>query len=206
MGERVFEMMRGYFAVHGYWTVALALLLENSGLPVPGETALLFASFLAYSEHNLRMPYIVVTGIVAATLGDNLGYVVGHKGGRPLLERYSHLFRIPQRHIRRGERLFARYGSVTVFFARFVFGMRVLAGPMAGVLRMPWRQFAVFNLLGATLWVTVISTIGFLFGRHWGTLVKLLKEFDIVVVLLGAALMAVWWWRRTQAAREDGPR
>ncbi len=205
MGERLFEMMRGYFAVHGYWTVALALLLENSGLPVPGETALLFASFLAYSEHDLRMPYIVLTGIAAATLGDNLGYVIGHKGGRPLLDRYRHLFRIPQRHIRRGERLFARYGSVAVFFARFVFGMRVLAGPMAGVLRMPWRKFAVFNLLGATVWVTVISTIGFLFGRHWGTLVKVVKEFDIVVALLGAALIAVWLWRRTQAAKEDAP-
>jgi membrane protein DedA with SNARE-associated domain len=196
MGERVFEILRGYFAVHGYWTVAVALLLENSGLPVPGETALLFASFLAYSEHRLHLPYIIATGIVAATLGDNLGYAVGHKGGRPLLERYQHVFRIPQRQIRKGERLFARYGSVTVFFARFVFGMRMLAGPMAGVLRMPWRQFATFNFLGAALWVTVISLVGFIFGRHWGTLVRTIREFNIVVAIIAVVLIAFWLWRR----------
>lgn len=200
MGEHVFEMLRGYFSVHGYWTVALALLLENSGVPVPGETVLLFASFLAFSEHKLHLPYIILTGIIAATAGDNLGYAVGHKGGRPLLERYRHLFRIPQRHIRKGERLFARYGSVTVFFARFVFGMRVLAGPLAGVLRMPWRQFALFNLLGAVLWVTVISTVGFLFGRHWDTLIKAVKEFNIIIAVMVLAFVAFWWWLRRRRA------
>ncbi len=203
MGERVFEVLRGYFSVHGYWTVALALLLENSGIPVPGETVLLFASFLAFSEHKLHLPYVILTGIVAATTGDNLGYAVGHKGGRPLLERYRHLFHIPQRHIRKGERLFARYGSVTVFFARFVFGMRVLAGPLAGVLRMPWRQFALFNFLGATLWVTVISMVGFLFGRHWDALIRTVKEFNVLVAVLAVAFVVIWWWRRSRRQAEE---
>jgi membrane-associated protein len=73
MGERLFELLRGYFAVHGYWTLALALLLENTGIPVPGETILLFASFLAFSEHRLHLPFIIVTGTLAATIGDNVG-------------------------------------------------------------------------------------------------------------------------------------
>lgn len=198
MGEHIFDLIRGYFGAHGYWTVAIALLLENSGIPVPGETALLFASFLAYSEHRLHLPFVIVTGIAAAACGDNLGYLVGHMGGRPLLKRYRRLFRIPEEHIQKGERLFARHGSVTVFFARFVFGMRVLAGPLAGVLKMPWRKFAVFNLLGAALWVTVISCAGYLFGRHWNELVHAIRDFNfIVIALVGLALLL--WWRTARS-------
>jgi membrane protein DedA with SNARE-associated domain len=87
---------------------------------------------------------------------------------------------------------------VTVFFARFVFGMRILAGPLAGVLRMKWRDFAVYNFLGAALWVTVISSIGYLFGRHWGTLVRIIKEFDFAIGVLVILLVAGWWWRKRQ--------
>lgn len=204
MGERLFELLRGYFSVHGYWTVALALLLENSGVPVPGETILLFASFLAFSEHRLHLPFIILTGTLAATLGDNLGYAIGHKGGRPLLDRYKHFFRIPDKHIRKGEHLFAKYGCVTVFFARFIFGMRVLAGPLAGVLRMKWREFALYNFFGATLWVTVISSIGYLFGRHWTALIRVIREFNIAIGVLVVLLVAGWWWRkRTTRLRES---
>jgi membrane protein DedA with SNARE-associated domain len=204
MGERIFELLRGYFAVHGYWTVAAALLLENSGVPLPGETILLFASFLAYSEHHLHLPWIIVVGTAAAAFGDNLGYLIGKRGGRPLLDRYRHIFHIPDRHVRRGERLFARYGCVTIFFARFIFGLRVLAGPLAGVLKMPWREFALFNVLGAALWVTVISTLGYLFGRHWGALLRFMSRFNVAVFILAVVLVAAWyWWRRWRADAEN---
>ena len=81
------DLLRGYLVHYGYWAVAGALFLENAGLPVPGETVLLLASFLAYSEHELQLPYVMVVGICAATIGDNLGFAIGHYGGRPLLER-----------------------------------------------------------------------------------------------------------------------
>lgn len=203
MGERIFELLRGYFAVHGYWTLALALLLENAGVPVPGETVLLFASFLAYSEHHLHLPWIIVTATIAATLGDNIGYYIGRRGGRPLLDRYRHIFHIPQKHIQRGERLFSRFGCHTIFFARFVFGLRVIAGPLAGVLRMPWREFALFNVLGAALWVTVISSIGYIFGRHWDALIRTIKEFNLIVTIGILAIAVVWYsWHRYKALRQ----
>jgi membrane protein DedA with SNARE-associated domain len=88
-------------------------------------------------------------GTVAATVGDNVGYAIGNYGGRPLLERYRNIFRISDTKLARGEKLFNRSGPVTILFARFVFGMRVIAGPLAGVLRMNWKRFAVFNFLGA---------------------------------------------------------
>jgi membrane-associated protein len=191
------DFLRHLLVEYGYWAVALALLLENAGLPVPGETMLLLASFLAYSEHKLHLPYIMITAIVAATLGDNIGFLIGHHGGRPLLDRYRHMFRIPSRVVARGERLFARYGAVTIFFARFIFGMRVIAGPLAGVLRMPWVRFSFFNFLGASVWVVVISTVGYLFGQHWDELVRILRRVNLAILIAVAiAVIAVWLWRR----------
>ncbi len=202
MAHWLFEVLRRHFQEWGYWTVVIALLLENAGVPVPGETILLFASFLAYSEQELRLPYIILFGTFACTLGDNIGYAIGHRGGRPLLERYKHIFRIPDRTIRRGEGLFARYGSVTIFFARFIFGMRIIAGPLAGVLRMPWKQFALFNFLGAATWVTVISLVGYLFGGEWHQLLRILRRFNLGVLVLFVIVALVLWVRHRIASAD----
>ncbi|PYX49329.1 MAG: DedA family protein [Acidobacteria bacterium] len=198
MTHSILDFLRNAVVQYGYWAVGAALLAENAGIPAPGETILLLASFLAYSEHDLRLSWIIVVATIAATLGDNIGFALGNYGGRPLLIRYQAFFRIPDRTIDRGEQLFARYGAVTIFFARFVFGMRIIAGPMAGVLRMPWRKFLVFNFLGAAVWVTMISGAGYLFGRHWWRLERIIRRFDvgaIIVVLLLAAFLA-WRSRR----------
>jgi membrane-associated protein len=82
-----FDLLRSFLANYGYWAVAAMLLLENAGLPVPGETILLLASFSAFSEHDLRFRYIVLIAVAAATLGDNIGFAIGHFGGRQLLSR-----------------------------------------------------------------------------------------------------------------------
>jgi membrane-associated protein len=130
-------------------------------------------------------------------VGDNLGFALGLYGGRRLLSRYQSLFRIGSATLQRGEKLFARYGALTIFFARFVFGMRVIAGPLAGVLRMPWRKFLIFNFLGAALWVSVISSAGYLFGRHWQNLEYDIKRFDVAAVIVVVVLI-VWLWRRSR--------
>jgi membrane-associated protein len=195
MTQSILDFLRDAVVQYGYWAVGVALLLENSGIPVPGETILLLASFLAYSEHDLQLSWIMIVATIAATLGDNLGFVLGSYGGRPLLRRYQSIFRIQTSTIERGEQLFARYGAVTVFFARFVFGMRIIAGPLAGVLRMPWKRFAVFNFLGAAVWVSVISTVGFLFGRHWDKLEGVMKRFDVVVAIVVVLVAVFLWWR-----------
>jgi len=189
------DLLRKYFAEYGYWTVAVILLLENAGIPLPGETALLFAAFLAFSEHRLTLWGIIIVAVIACTIGDNLGYWIGYRGGRPLLDRQRRIFRISEEHLQRGERFFERYGSITVFFARFVFGMRIIAGPLAGALRMPWRKFLIYNFLGAGAWVTVVAGAGYLFGRHWARLQRDIKRFDLVVVVIALAVL-LYWWRR----------
>jgi len=205
MGSWLFQVLADHFREWGYWTVPAVLLLENAGVPVPGETVLLFASFLAYDEGELRLPYLILLGIAACTLGDNLGYLLGHRGGRRLLERYQHIFRIRDRTIRRGERLFARHGNVTIFFARFVFGMRIIAGPLAGVLRMPWRQFVIFNFLGASLWVTIVSLVGYFFGSEWDTLVKVMGRVNLIIAIVVLLVLVFVWHRyRERVADKQG--
>src|SRR5438067_9622292 len=195
MASHFFELLRLYFREYGYWTVAIVLLLENAGIPVPGETALLFAGFLAFSEHQLQLRYIILLGIVAATLGDNLGYYLGLRGGRPLLMRYRRLFRIRQSTIEKGEEVFRRHGAVTIFFARFIFGMRIIAGPLAGALRMPWKTFLLFNFLGAAVWVTVIASAGFAFGTQWDRLLIILDRINVIAVVASALLSLSFWIR-----------
>lgn len=201
MALYLFDLIRGHLAEHGYWTVAIALLLENAGLPVPGETILLLASFLAYSEHRLSLPYIMLVGVFAATTGDNLGFLIGHHGGRPLLTRYSSFLRIRPETIDKGEKLFERYGATTVLVARFIAGLRIVAGPLAGVMRMHWRKFALFNFLGAALWVTVISGAGFLFGKHFDRLLEVLKEVNLIVLVVVVVAGGIYWLIRRRKSK-----
>ena len=205
MWQHLFDILKAHMATHGYLTVAVALLLENAGLPVPGETILLLASFLAYSEHRLSLPVIILTGVIAATLGDNIGFTIGHYGGRPLLTRYQHLFRISDAVIARGERLMQRYGPPIIFVARFIFGLRVVAGPLAGVLGMNRVLFALYNFLGAALWVTVIAFAGYFFGSQWETLLRVMGRANFLVLILAAVVAAFVWWRRRRNLVAEAP-
>lgn len=199
MAHFLIQHLHEFFAAFGYWAVFLALLGENAGLPLPGETILLYASFLAYSEHRLHLLWIIVIGICACTLGDNLGYFIGHRGGRPLLERHQRWFRISPQTLARGERLFERHGAAAIFFARFIFGLRIIAGPLAGVLLMPWRKFLLFNFLGAVTWVSAVATVGFVFGREFEGVLRTFDDLNWIVfaLVIGALVVAYFHFRTT---------
>src|SRR5215469_17845750 len=111
-----FDLLRDAVLHYGYWAVAAFLLIENVGIPVPWETILLLASFLAYSRQELQLFWIIVVAITVTTLGGSLGFALGWHGGRRLLDRYLMAFRIQQAAVARGESLFVRYGAATVFF------------------------------------------------------------------------------------------
>jgi membrane-associated protein len=115
-----------------------------------------------------------------------------------MLECWKRLFPIRQTHVQHGERLFARFGSFTIFFARFVFGMRIVAGPLAGVLRMPWKQFVGYNFLGAAVWVTVVSVAGYLFGRQWQSLLRVMRGLNLGILAALAIVIVVIWQIRSR--------
>lgn len=195
MAQHLLDLLRTYLGHYGYWTLMVALLLENAGAPVPGETILLLASAMAASQHQLQLRYIVLTATCAATLGDNLGFVIGTYGGRPMLERYGRLFHITDKTVSRAEGLLQKHGALTIFVGRFIAGVRIIAGPLAGILRMPWKKFAIANLAGAAVWVTSVSTVGYLFGKNWDLLLTYVKRANIFLVFLVALVLLFFWWR-----------
>src|SRR5256885_14082204 len=118
------EWLVDLFARYGYWVVLVGVFLENAGLPVPGETALLAGAALAHFG-RLSLPWVIATAVGGATLGDNLGFLIGRRGGRALAERYGRWFGLSPRRLELFDRFFERHGGRTVFIARFITGLRV---------------------------------------------------------------------------------
>ncbi len=201
MTHWVSQHLSYYFAHYGYWTVLVGLLLENAGIPLPGETILITASVLARTEHRLNIAFVGIVAVVAAVTGDNLGFALGRYAGCPLLERYRDLFHIKQETIREGERLIERRGGMAVFFARFIAGLRVLAGPLAGILKMRWARFLFFNALGALAWVAAIATAAYLLGPE---IEILLRHATLAIAIVVVGGMVLWWWKRERSASQKG--
>jgi len=142
----------------GYPVLALLVFGESAGLPLPGETALLSAGGLAAAGH-LSLPAVIAVATLAAIAGDTLGYWLGRRGGQAFLTRDG-LGAAHRRHaLARADRFFARHGTLTVFFGRWIPGVRVVAAVAAGAGRMPWPRFALANGLGALAWAASVGTL-----------------------------------------------
>lgn len=147
----------------GYAGVAAFVLAESAGVPVPGETALVAAGLLAGSGH-LSLALVVLIAAVSAIIGDNIGFAVGRKGGRAALTASGPLAGHRQRALDAGEKFFAKHGAKTVFFGRWVTGVRIVAALVAGASGMRWPLFLTFNVLGAFAWAATIAGIAALAG------------------------------------------
>ena len=155
-----------FIDAHGQWALLLLfvlLTLESFGLPLPGETALIACAVLA-SQGSLSIVAVIVVGVLAAVIGDNLGYWVARKGGRPLLERHRWTHEYAERYLPRGERFFARHGGKAVFFGRFVAVLRVTAAWIAGLSHMHWWRFFGWNMAGGIVWATGVALIAYWLG------------------------------------------
>lgn len=150
---------------YGYLAVFLLVGLESIGVPLPGETMLIAASLYAGSTHKLSIELIVAVAAAGAIVGDNIGYQLGRRGLRRLVERPGRFAERRRSLIRRGEAFFARYGSAAVFFGRWLPGLRVVASWLAGADRMPWRQFLLWNGLGGIAWAATVGTLAYALGR-----------------------------------------
>ncbi len=151
---------------HSQWALLLMfalLTLESFGLPVPGETALIACSVLA-SQGSLSIAWVIVVGVLAAIIGDNLGYWAAREGGRPLLERHRLTRRYAETYLPRGERFFAKHGGKAVFIGRFVAVLRVTTAWVAGISRMHWWRFFFWNAAGGIVWATSVALISYYLG------------------------------------------
>jgi undecaprenyl-diphosphatase len=147
----------------GYVALGGLILGESAGLPLPGETALITGGGLVAAGH-LSLPLVILVATLAAITGDTIGYWLGRRGGRELLLRDGFGATHRRHAVARADRFFARYGAATVFFGRWVPGVRIVAAVMAGASRMPWPRFAAANAAGALAWATTVATLAVLVG------------------------------------------
>jgi len=180
-----------YFTHHGLPVLFLVVMLESFGIPLPGETALIFFGVLA-SKGDYDIASVISVAAVAAIVGDNLGYwLIGRLGGRALLKRNRWLKRWADTVLPRAEGIMRRHGGKTVFFGRFVAVLRFTAAWVAGLGRMRWWRFLFWNAAGGIVWATAVGLVAFYGGKAAAYAIQrygLFAAAGVVVLLVGAWL------------------
>ncbi len=181
--------------VHTYGLVVVAAVigLEGVGLPFPGETALILASVIAGTKHDLNIVSVMLTAVGGAIVGPMIGYVIGREFGYWLLLRYGSYLRITESRIKLGEYLFLRHGAAIIIIARFVPVLRSIAGILAGANRMPWRFFLLANVVGAIAWVSFFGVAAYMLGRQVerlaGPMVIAVGVATVVAIIVAAVFV-----------------
>ncbi|MFK4146012.1 DedA family protein [Streptomyces sp. NPDC004065] len=191
---------------YGYWAVGGVVLVEDFGIPAPGETILVAAGVYA-GAGELNVMAVGVIAFLAALVGDNIGYLIGHFGGRAFVHRWGrYIFLTPER-FHTAERFFERHGGKIVTVARFVEGLRQANGIIAGTSGMPWRRFLVFNALGAALWVGLWVTVAYFAGTHIDAVYREIGRYQRYVFIALGVLVAAWAVRHVlRRRRRAAPR
>lgn len=187
------QLIEQYMLAYGYWAVFFGVMLENAGLPVPGETILLIAGYFA-STGEFHLALVMLIAATGAVIGDNIGFAIGHHYGRNVLLKVGRFFFLTPQRFARMEKYFEDHGNKTILVARFITGLRVFAALLAGASKMPWRVFVVYNVAGAILWSVVITTLGYLFGASLPLLVKWVGRSG-TILLIAVIVIGVVVWR-----------
>ncbi len=175
----------------GYAAVALFIMIESSGIPFPGETMLLLASFYAAVSHQLQIPLVIACAAFGAIIGDNIGYLIGRTGGRAFVVRFGKYVFIKPEHLARAEVYFAKHGDKTVFFGRFIAVLRAWAAFLAGVNHMHWRTFLIYNAAGGIVWATIYGTLGYVTGRFFHDNFTQVERLATTLGWLGTGLIVI---------------
>jgi membrane-associated protein len=204
MADRLQEILsNGSFLA--YVALFFGIMLENAGIPLPGETALLIAGYLSgpAGGDRLHLWAVIVVSFLAAVCGDNLGYLLGRKLARPRLAAGKRFWFLTPERFRQAEGYFAKYGMATVFFGRWVALLRIAAGPAAGACGLPWWRFFVANAAGAAIWATGVTLVGYFAGPAWEALQRWLGRGAWAA--LGIVVLGFVTWKVIRGARRRPP-
>ncbi|HET7136769.1 MAG TPA: DedA family protein [Gaiellaceae bacterium] len=180
---------------YGLVLLFLLVAVESAGVPLPGETALIAAAVLAHDHYGIW--WVIVVAAAAAIVGDNVGYWIGRLGGRKLLQRWRVTRRYAEKALPPSERFFARHGGKTVFLGRFVALLRVTAAWLAGISRMHWWEFFLWNAAGGIVWATGTALVAYWAGQAAADAIEHYGLYAVVaLVVLGiVAFIVVRVWR-----------
>ena len=185
----------------GVWAIALLIMLEDFGIPVPGETILIAGAVYA-GAGRLNVVSVGVAAFIAAIIGDNIGFAIGHFGGRALALRWGKYVFLTEERLDKAERFFDRRGAIVITFARFVEGLRQANGIIAGITGMHWLRFLIFNAIGAALWVGTWVSLGYFAGNHITTIYHYINLYSYyVLIALGVLLLGYIAWRLRRRSR-----
>jgi len=176
-----------FIASYGYVAVFVIVALESAGVPMPGETALVSAAIFA-GQGALDIRWVIASAVCAAVLGDNAGYWVGREFGFPIVLRYGRYIRLDEPRLKLGQYLFQRHGGKIVFFGRFVAVLRAFAALLAGINRLEWARFFMFNALGAIVWASAFGLGGFFLGHAFEHYAKPVGIAALICALIGAVV------------------
>jgi membrane protein DedA with SNARE-associated domain len=179
------QALQEFVSANGYWAIALIVGLESMGIPLPGETILVLAAIYAAADPTLNIWVVIAVATIGSIMGDNAGYWIGRKYAYALLVRYGRYIGMSTARIKVGQYLFRQHGGKVVFLGRFVALLRILAAFLAGVNRMPWREFLVANAAGAVLWASAFGAGGYFFGK-----LLLQLHHSLAMVVFVVALVA----------------
>jgi membrane protein DedA with SNARE-associated domain/membrane-associated phospholipid phosphatase len=200
--DRILSLISHY----GYLVILFGVMAESTGVPLPGETILLASGFLVQQGH-LDLGDAIVFGILGAVIGDQIGYWVGREGGRRFVLRWGcYLFISPER-LAHAEAFFARHGGKAVFLARFFSGLRVFGALVAGISRMRWGTFLIYNALGGAVWATAVILLGYFLGSSMGLVERWLGRATLVLASVLAVVVAfylAYHWAANNRARLVG--
>ncbi len=189
--ERVEEIAHHY----GYIAIFIGILLENLGIPLPGETITIAGGFLA-GNHELNYWLVLLCALAGASIGGNCGYWIGRAGGWPLLLRTGKLLRVPELKLEKLKTEFTENAGKAVLIGRFIALLRIFASPLAGIAEMPYWRFMVYNLAGAAAWATVMVTLSFFAGRiiPLEQLIAWIAKFAVLALIVTVAWIGVPIW------------
>ncbi len=188
----------------GYLILFALVGAESTGVPVPGEAALITAGVLAH-QGRFRILLVIIIAAAAAIFGDNIGYLIGRTGGRKLLERPGFMEKHRRGVLRKGEPFFAKHGPKAVFLGRWVAGLRIAAAWLAGINRMPWHIFVFWNALGGIAWATSVGLLAYYLGPTVERIFKYVGVFGIGIVVLAAIGYIAWRRLRRKDEQSSAP-
>jgi membrane protein DedA with SNARE-associated domain len=188
---------------YGYWAVFIGILLENLGIPLPGETITLAGGFLAGSG-ELNYWFVLGSAIAGAVLGGNFGYLIGRYGGWALLLTLGKILRIKEEKLVELKQQFSENAGKTVFIGRFIALLRIFASPLAGIVEMPYLKFMAYNIAGATVWGTIMVSLSFFAGKvvPLEQLVAWAAQFAVLALLIVAAWIFVPFFLELRQTKE----
>lgn len=203
MLDRIVDFLRPLFDTWGYLLVGGATFLENSigaGIIIPGETLVLVGAFFA-AQGSLSPAWVAAAALIGGVAGDNLGYLIGRRAGRPFLTRHGGRFFLPEERLANAERFYREHGGKTVFLGRFIPVIRAFGCLLAGASHMSYPRFFFYDFAGALIWAGGHTAIGYAIGGQYELIERYLSGAGLVIFVLLVLLVVLGnvWRKRRQA-------